>query len=490
MQYRFSISDDGQTEFWRSDKECNVDTFQLALDPKSKTPMYYQIYLFLRDGIRSGDIHTGEKLPSLRESAKTLGVSITTLAEAYSQLAVEGYVKSQPKSGYYVSGIGSQPARQTAVHSTSNQLLGFSPAMASGDSSFIDPECFDFIKWRKCWNHIMTDYPHLLLTEGDPQGELSLRYEISRYAYQHRGVQNNPGQIIVGAGIQPIVEFLCLLLKKVAVNRLAIEDPGFSPVQKIFAQRDFQVLPIPVDSEGIQISMLPEESNTIVYVSPSNQFPLGSVMPAGKRYDLLEWAESTGNYILEDDYDSELRYYGKPIPSLQGMDSEGRVVYLGSFSSTLFPSIKISYMVLPDLLLDYARESMDSYRQTCSKAEQLTLALYMKNGLFHTHVKKLRRLYAQKMLRVSTSVKKHFGDKVHILQSVSGDHMLLSIDKTMPADILYQQARLLHLDISPVIYFSKVTMPEDANLHIFYFAQIPLDKIDSSIKALAEAVGV
>jgi GntR family transcriptional regulator/MocR family aminotransferase len=467
-----------------------MDTFQLALDPKSKTPMYYQIYLFLRDGIRSGDIPKGEKLPSLRESAKALGVSITTLAEAYSQLTVEGYVKSQPKSGYYVSGIGPQPAKPATVHSMPNQLFGFSPEMTRDDGSFIDPECFDFIKWKKCWNHIMTDYPHLLLTEGDPQGELSLRHEISRYAYQHRGVQNTPEQIVVGAGIQPIVEFLCLLLKKVAVGRLAIEDPGFSPVQKIFAQRDFQVLPIPVDSEGIQISMLPEESNTIVYVSPSNQFPLGSVMPAGKRYDLLNWAGSTGNYILEDDYDSELRYYGKPIPSLQGMDSNGRVVYLGSFSSTLFPSIKISYMVLPDQLLAYARESMDSYRQTCSKAEQLTLALYMKNGLFQTHIKKLRRLYAQKMQKAAGAVRKHFGGTVQILQSVSGDHMLLSLDMTTPADFLCQQARLLHLDISPVVYFSKAKSAEEAYLLVFHFAQIPLDKIDSSLKALAEAVRV
>jgi len=465
-----------------------LDTFQLALDPKSKTPMYYQIYLFLRDGIRSGDIRAGEKLPSLRESARTLGVSITTLAEAYSQLAVEGYVKSQPKSGYFVSGIGSQLAKQATASPAPIQPFGFVPAITSDDGSFIDPECFDFIKWKKCWNHIMTDYPHLLLTEGDPQGELSLRQEISRYAYQHRGVQNNPGQIIVGAGIQPIVEFLCFLLRKVEIGRLAIEDPGFSPVQKIFAQRNFQVLPIPVDSEGIQVSMLPEESDTIVYVSPSNQFPLGSVMPVGKRYDLLDWAGSSGNFILEDDYDSELRYYGKPIPSLQGMDSNGRVVYLGSFSSTLFPSIKISYMVLPDVLLGYARESMDNYRQTCSKAEQLTLALYMKNGLFQIHIKKLRRLYAQKMQKASGSIKKYFGNAVHILQSVSGDHMLLSVAKATPADILCQQARILHLDISPVTYFSETKQPTDDSLLIFHFAQIPLDKIEPSIKSLAQSI--
>lgn len=450
--------------------------------------MYYQIYLFLRDGIRSGDIPKGEKLPSLRESAKALGVSVTTLAEAYGQLSVEGYVKSAPKSGYFVSGIDALLAKEPAASAQVNPLEGLSPVESAEESTFIDPECFDFVKWKKCWNQIITDYPHLLLTEGDPQGEVALRHEISRYAYQHRGVQNEPGQIIVGAGIQPIVEFLCLLLKTVGILRLAIEDPGFSPVQKIFAQRDFHVLPIPVDSEGIQLSMLPDERNTIVYVSPSNQFPLGSVMPAGKRYALLDWAKGRDNYILEDDYDSELRYYGKPIPSLQGMDTDGRVVYLGSFSSTLFPSIKISYMVLPERLLNYARQSMDNYRQTCSKAEQLTLALYMKNGLFQTHIKKRRRLYALKMQKASGAIKKHFDNRVQILQSVSGDHVLLSVDSAYPAETLCEKARALKLDISRVTYFSTAADDKAHHLLIFNFAQVPLEKIDSSIRALAQVI--
>lgn len=464
-----------------------MDTFQLALDSNAKTPMYYQIYLFLRDGIRSGVIPSGEKLPSLREAAKGLGVSVTTVSEAYNQLAVEGYVKSRPKSGYVASGIDSLQAKQPAVGFPTSPLDGFDDAKPAGDAPFIDPACFDFIKWKKCANQILTDYPHFLLTEGDPWGEAALRQEISRYAYQHRGVQNNPGQIVVGAGIQPIVEFLCLLLKRIGVDRLAIEDPGFSPVQKIFAQRDFRISPIPVDADGVRVSILPKEKGAIAYVSPSNQFPLGSVMPVGKRYALLDWAERSGNYILEDDYDSELRYYGKPIPSLQGMDPDGKVVYLGSFSGTLFPSIKISYMILPESLMGYATDSIDNYRQTCSKAEQLTLALYMKNGLFQVHVKKLRRLYAQKMQRVSATIKKYLSGTVSILQSVSGDHMLLSVKKIRPADDLRQRAKALNLDISEITYFSLEAKSDDAHLLIFNFSKIPMDKIDSSIRAVAES---
>jgi GntR family transcriptional regulator/MocR family aminotransferase len=464
-----------------------MDAFQMVLDPKSKTPMYYQIYIFLRDGIRSGDIPKDDKLPSLRETAKALGVSVTTIAEAYSQLAVEGYVRTHPKSGYFVSGMDPVKSSQPAKDHPQTGLQEFLPTEGGDVPYYIDPECFDFIKWKKCWNQILTGYPHLLLTEGDPRGEEALRQEISRYAYQHRGVQNQPGQIIVGAGIQPIIEFLCLLIKKMGISRLAIEDPGFSAVQKIFVQRNFDVLPVPVDADGIRLSVLPRGSNTIAYVSPSNQFPLGSVMPVGKRYALLDWARESGNYILEDDYDSELRYYGKPIPSLHGMDPDGRVVYLGSFSSTLFPSIKISYMILPEMLLPYAMDNMDSYRQTCSKAEQLTLALYMKKGLFQTHVKKLRRLYAQKMQRVSSAIKKDLTGTVRILPSVSGDHMLLSVKKIRPAEDLCQTAKALKLDISPVTYFSEASVTDDAHLLIFHFANIPMERIDSSIMALADA---
>jgi len=214
---------------------------------------------------------------------------------------------------------------------------------------------------------------------------------------------------------------------------------------------------------------------------------LGSVMPIGKRYALLDWARNSQNYILEDDYDSELRYFGKPIPSLQGMDTEGRVIYLGSFSTTLFPSIKISYMILPDALLQYALCTMDGYRQTCSKSEQLTLALYMKNGLFQTHIKKLRRLYAQKMHKASDSIKCNFSGMVRIVQSISGVNMLLSVESPLPVKELCQRAQALHLEVAPVIYFSGAPNPKEGQLLLFHFANIPIDKIVSSIQDLSEA---
>jgi GntR family transcriptional regulator / MocR family aminotransferase len=466
-----------------------MKSFLFALDQTSREPMYQQIYQFLRQGIMSEEIPQGEKLPSLREGARALGVSLTTVNLAYSQLAMEGYVQNHPKSGFYVSALGPSRNLPSEGAATLDPFLSFSEPKVLADGLYIDPDCFDFLKWKKCLNQIYTDFPHLLLSEGDPQGEWVLRNEISRYAYQHRGVKCTREQIVIGAGISPIIDFLSVILKKQEIRHLAIENPGFPAVERIFADRDFAVLPIPVDSDGMRISVLPTSPNqkSIVYVSPSNQFPLGSVMPVGKRYALLEWAHQSGNYILEDDYDSELRYYGKPIPALQGLDQGGRVVYLGSFSATLFPSIKISYMILPDSLLALARSSMDGYRQTCSKSEQLTLALYMNNGLYQTHIKKLRRLYAQKMQKATEAVRRHLGSGVRILQSTSGVHMLLSVESSQTISELCERAQAERILITPVTYFAGARDSGDSNILMFYYSRIPLEEIEPAILRLALA---
>ena len=181
------------------------------------------------------------------------------------------------------------------------------------------------------------------------------------------------------------------------INHITVEEPGYLPVRNIFRDRAFAMTAVPVGKEGIPVSKLPTNIRSAVYVSPSNQFPTGYVMPIGKRYDLLNWAVKNDSIVIEDDYDSELRYFGKPIPSLQGLDHNQRVVYLGSFSSTLFPSIKISYMILPEHMAEIFDTIHGDYTQTCSKTEQLTLALYMSRGYYQTNLKKLRTLYSQKL---------------------------------------------------------------------------------------------
>jgi len=465
-------------------------------DYENTTPLYLQLYLYLRDAILSEGILPGEKLPSLRLMAKQLGLSVTTIDLAYNQLLTEGYITSKPQSGYYVCSIPSDAGKsrvtKTSIfkdYGTDFENLSYFDHSAL-KTTFYDPTTFDFIKWKKCTNKILTDYSNFLLLEGDPRGEAPLRYEISKYIYQARGVCCTPDQIVIGAGTQQLTGLLCIILNRLGIEYVAFEAPGYVPIQDIFQTRGFKMSLVPVSKEGIQIEKLPANIKSVAYVSPSNQFPTGSIMPIGRRYGLLEWASQNNSIIIEDDYNSELRYFGKAVPSLQGLDEEERVIYLSSFSSTLFPSIKISYMVLPEPMLKLFEEILGGYNQTCSKTEQLTLALYMEKGFYQTNIKKLRSLYSQKIQIATQSLKKHFKDQVKLLSNTSGLHMLLEIPlcKHQTVDMICETAAKKRLPITPVL--TKQTEKEDKKhaLLIFYYTRVPLEELDSAIKTFADVL--
>ena len=391
----------------------------------SSESLYIQLYEKIRDGILSGEIKEGEKLPSLRSLSKILDVSITTTQTAYNQLLVEGYIISRPQSGYYAAqGLSTgqipySPGRQAPL---TEQVF------KSEENPYIcDSECFDFVKWKKCASKVYNEYSDLLLFESNPQGEAALRHEIARYVYSARGVTCKPEQIVIGAGTQQITSHLCRILKRLEADHVSLESPGYLPVQSMFRENGFAISHIPVTREGIDISKLPMNIASAVYVIPSNQFPTGAVMPIGRRRQLLSWAFQNDSFIIEDDYDSELRYFGKPIPALKSLDEEDRVVYLGSFSSTLFPAVKISYMVLPQLLRNIFDEIKDQYTQTCSKAEQLTLALFMEKGYYYTGIRKLRSLYAQKLSLTLQAFASEPAGNISTVDTRSGINLIIKI---------------------------------------------------------------
>ena len=267
-------------------------------------------------------------------------------------------------------------------------------------------------------------------------------------------------------------------MRKMNIGHVATEDPGYVPVQNIFRDHGFSITKVPVESDGIKIEKLPANIPTAVYVSPSNQFPTGSIMPVGKRYRLLEWAKENNSFILEDDYDSELRYFGKPVPALQGLDRDSRVVYLGSFSSTLFPAIKISYMVLPKEMTPIFHAIKTDYTQTCSKTEQLTLALFMEEGFYYTNIRKLRNLYAQK-LQVALSALEKYGSGIAwpANKTNSGINIILKVRTKKAPEMLCDEARQIGLNVLPL---ASLTDQDTAGL-IFYYNQIPLEEIDTLV---------
>ena len=451
----------------------------LDLKHSSNESLYIQLYNYLKNEITCGNMTAGEKLPSLRGISSELGISVTTTELAYNQLLVEGYVISKPQSGYYVAELS---VNQASPASEDGQTIDFENYPFENSPYKYDVSSFDFVKWKKCMAKVINEHPDLLLFESDPQGEKILRFEISKYVYSSRGVICKPDQIVISAGTQQLTNHLARIMRRLSVNHVATEDPGYLPVQNIFRDHGFAITKIPVASDGIMIERLPVNIPSAVYVSPSNQFPTGSVMPIGRRYQLLDWAWANNSIILEDDYDSELRYFGKPVPALQGLDKNSNVVYFGSFSSTLFPAIKISYMVLPENMAEIFQSIKSDYDQTCSKEEQLALALFMEDGYYYTNIRKLRNLYSQKLSAVLAALTKYGKGFVTPLNTSSGINITLRVTTRISPDELCAKAKALALHVIPV---ANLTDQDTAAL-IFYYNQIPLGDIDRSIKSVID----
>lgn len=469
-----------------------------VLDENRSRPYYLQLYDYIRNAISAGEIMEGEKLPSLRTLAKSTGLSITTVKQAYDQLLVEGYVHSKAQSGYYAGKVF--PLSEETVPSEksifSSEMFSVENELSVDTGNFkYDPSCFDFNKWKKCMNKILTEYPSVLFFESDPQGEAVLRAQIAKYLYLSRGVLCSPAQIIIGAGTQQITNQLATILQRLGIEHVALETPGYVPVKNIFRDRGFAITPVGVAEEGLIIEKLPTNIRTAAYVSPSNHILTGEVMPVGRRYELLSWAAGNNSYIIEDDYDSELRYFGKPVPALKSLERSDRVIYLGSFSSTLFAAVKISYMVLPSEIAQLFSSMAKDYTQTCSKLEQLTLAMFMETGNYQTHIKKLRKLYAQKLAAVTDTFARRASRCIRVRNTSSGISVILQIigsegDASQGAfpeaygniakDIshaLKKEADALGL---PVVVLGK-------NLLVFYYNHIPLSEISSSLESLMDS---
>lgn len=373
-------------------------TFHFAED--SRTPYYQQLYEFIRDEISSGLMRAGTRLPSIRDLSISLRISKTTVEDAYQQLVAEGYIASRPRVGYFSLPPDEtfnvpRPARPIQVQSAPRPAhplieIDFHPAR-------IDVSHFPHTIWRKLYNEVWTDMdrPQHLLSYGDPQGEWGLRAQIASYLYSSRGVRSTPEQIVMGSGMHFSVQLLWQLLKP-ELGMAAMEDPGYDKIRALLEGLGVRVYAIPLDEDGVSVKHLRYTNANLAYVTPSHQFPTGCVMSYTKRRQLLQWASERGGWILEDDYDGEFRYTEKPIPSLQGMDSHDSVIYMGTFSKSLMPSIRMNYMVLPNPLLHRLTLILQTFDSPVSRLEQAVLERFMERGYWEKHIRRMRRVYRKK----------------------------------------------------------------------------------------------
>ena len=429
-----------------------MNDLTIQLTDTSEKCLYQQIYEHIRDEIRKGKLLAGEKLPSTRSLAEYLQVARSTVDFAYGQLVAEGYVEARPCRGYFVSPVedlfhlseDEQQLPSWQEDGKNNDVVCVpdkGPALSvqyDFSPHAISLKEFPYATWKKITKNILVDANSEMFTLGDVQGDLQLRETISRYLHSSRGVNCQPEQIIIGAG----TDYLFMLLEKILGRHvpIAMEDPTYKRAYRIFQSFAYEIQAIPVDEYGMDVEKLRETKARVAYVMPSHQYPTGVVMPIGRRLELLKWAkDGEDRYLIEDDYDSEFRYKGKPIPSLQASDREGRVIYMGTFSKSIAPAIRVGYMVLPLRLLNVYKENCGFYASTVSRIDQRILNEFIKDGYFERYLNKMRKLYRDKhdfLLNQLSFFEKEF----RISGENAGLHVLMTSRSHIPEEELLKAA--------------------------------------------------
>lgn len=461
-----------------------MNELTISLDTKSKTPLYEQIYQYLKGEIQKGRISSGEKLPSTRALSRFLEVSRSTVELAYEQLLSEGYIEAEPYRGYFVSeleGLYQLKSQQRMVFEGPDEeketyRFDFSP-------NGVDLNSFPYNTWRKLSKESLIDDRAELFRLGHPQGEWGLRNAISNYLHQARGVNCTPEQIIVGAGN----DYLLMLLSTVIGqnHKVALENPTYRQAYRLFENLSYDICTVDMDRWGMQTLGLEESGADIAFVMPSHQYPLGIVMPIKRRMELLRWAESENRYIIEDDYDSEFRYKGKPVPALQGYDNHEKVIYIGTFSKSIAPAIRMSYLVLPPSLLEHYRKRSGFLSSTVSKVDQLILQKFIEGGYYERHLNKTRALYKSRHDTLLNALR-GMESVVQISGENAGVHLLLTFQNGMREEELILRAKKAGIKVYGLSeYYVTPRLEEPATILLGY-ANMREESIQTAVEILKE----
>lgn len=459
----------------------------IALDVNKKEPLYEQIYTYIREEIRRGNLEFGSKLPSCRSLAVHLGVSRNTVDMAYAQLLSEGYIENMPRRGYFISKI--EGLANLHMHQEEkverkeprqeSKFIDFSP-------NGVDMNAFPYNCFRRLNKEVMMEINSELFQTGDAQGELSFRRAIRQYLHESRGVNCHEDQIIIGAGN----DYLILLLTQILGfhQTIAMENPAYLKPYSIFKKMDYEIEAISVDEQGICPEELEKSRAQFLYVTPAHQYPTGSVMPIQRRLKVLEWASSReGRYIIEDDYDSEFRYQGKPIPSLQSIDTRQKVIYCGTFSKAIAPAIRISYLVLPWKLYELYKERVGFLSCTVSRTDQKILERFITEGYFERHLNKMRGVYKNKR-DILLKLCRQFEPQIQVKHASTGLHILLECHTKKEEKELILLAREHGVKVYGISeYAIKEPICFPCPMLILGFAKLQEDDIRRGISFLSQA---
>jgi len=396
---------------------------------ESDKPIYEQLYDYIKSAIIEEELFANEKLPSKRKLAAHLKVSIITIESAYNQLVAEGYITSKPKSGFYVLPYvrltNVKHKREVSEVIKQKEEIQYSVDFRTNQ---IDESSFPYEKWSKIEKEILLYDYQKHINKTDYQGLYSLRESISEILFQYRGIETSPESIVIGSGSEHLISLLVLLLGR--NNTYGVEMPGYLKNFKLYNDYGATAKTVGLDEFGLDLN---QASNCdVLHVTPSHQFPLGIVTPIARRIELLNWAyKKVNRYIIEDDYDSEFRFSGNPIPALKGLDNFGRVIYMNSFSKSIAPSLRVSFMVLPDELIRKYHESYSYFTCSVPVVTQMVLDSFIKKNEYERHLNRMKNIYKNKRDELlSLLVNSSFGNKIEIIGEEAGLHFIVKLDTT------------------------------------------------------------
>lgn len=441
----------------------------------NNTPKYMQIYNQLKQMILQQQIEAHSKMPPKRQLAHQLNISIHTVQTAYEQLLSEGYIYAEERKGYFASNIQNELlSNETMVKEDSDFTTKDLPLIDFRNGQ-VDSSQFPFKIWQRFYkNHLLsTSIPN-----APWKGEATLRQEIAHYLQQARGINCNANQIFIFSGTQPQLNSLCQFWK---CENVGIEHPGFNRAVAIFEQLQLPITFLPVDNEGCTV---PSEPLNLLYTTPAHQFPMGQIMSINRRLQLLNWAKTNHSYIIEDDYDSEFRYKGHPIPPLAHLDGLQQVIYFGTFSKTLLPSIRVSYMALPTMLVPTFEAFYQQQKSTVSRIDQLVIADFMRSGEYARHIAKMRTLYRTKRNYLIEAIAKYLGPSFTVLGDDAGLHIVLKLSPYLTEEIAIQKAQSVGVALDHVSQYYQWEQP--TNQIIIGYGAPTTEEIEAGVKLLAK----
>ncbi len=459
----------------------------IPINRDSNVPLMKQVYQYVREQILCGTLHTGEKLPSTRELSNHLGVSRNTILDVYEQLIAEGYLVSQRGAGTFV-------AEGTFLRRHNQQEI-ITPEKPKQDKVMIDfksgvPDLTLFPRniWAKLSNEIWKETEATTFGYDQPEGRIELREVLSNYLVKTRGVVCHPGQVIITSGATQALTLVAKLLLSPDAH-VIIEDPITADIQTIFQATGASLYPIPVDEKGMNTTLLPKHLRPeFVFITPSHQFPLGSTLPIQRRIDLIEYVRQKDSFIVEDDYDSEFRFEGLPISSVQGLEEE-RVIYIGSFSKILSPGLRIGYVILPNQLIHIGRDLKWFSDLHTPSIDQLVLARFIKEGYLERHILKMKKLYKRRRDLLMTELKKHFSEEITFLGYTTGLHLVTEWKNTTFSKQVMKRLEEHHVKVYPVETHS-IDKGKHCNRIIIGYGHLDSETIIEGVKRLKDTLSM